>query len=88
MKNQENVTHLAEVCPVKCAVAQVAVNAFQLDKLPDLKELNQDISSLLESLSEHIKELTPQESRALIFALNLAKDTATAKALALASNTH
>lgn len=78
----------SQICPVRYAVADVAIKAFDKETLPDLKVFHNDISQLLESLAEHIGTLSPHEIRTLIFSLNLAKDAAIAKALAMLEQSH
>lgn len=78
----------AEFCPVKCAVAEAAIKAFQYsESVDDLQGLNSDITNLADYLSECLEDVPKHETRALFFALNLVKDLATAKAIATASTT-
>ncbi|WP_144200031.1 hypothetical protein [Shewanella sp. KCT] len=72
-----------QICPVSCAVAEVAVKAFENNNLADLKCISSDLSRLHSSLAEHISSLSPGEASVLVFSLNLAKDAAVAKALAM-----
>lgn len=77
----------AEFCPVKCAIAEVAINAFRhSETIADLQTLNHDITDLADYISECLEDVPKSETRALFFALNLVKDLASAKAIAIASS--
>jgi len=86
--NQENTTDQQAFCPVKCAVAQVAVTALDdYHNLADLKDLNTDMTLLYSTLAAfNAENMAEHEARALYFALNLVKDIATAKSIAIAQN--
>jgi len=56
------------------------------DSVADLQNLNHDISTLTDYISECLEDVPKSEVRALLFALNLVKDISTAKAIAIAQN--
>ena len=67
------------------AIASVAVNAFLQDSnLTDLFELTSTASCAMEAALACLEDLSSSERRVLVFALNLVKDIAMAKAVAIA----
>ena len=67
------------------AIASVAVNAFLQDSnLTDLFELTSTASGAMETALACLEDLSSSERRVLVFALNLVKDIAMAKAVAIA----
>ena len=90
MKNTTQVHKLkvpSGFCPVNCAIAETAIKALERsNSIADLQDLNHDISNLADYISECLEDVPKHETRALFFALNLVKDLATTKAIAIARN--
>jgi len=73
MSNTNQVNRLkvpSGFCPINCAVAEVAIKALTYsDSVADLQNLNHDISTLTDYISECLEDVPKHEVRALFFAL-------------------